>query len=195
MQLEGSGWVADPFSSLGTFSSSSIGCTVFHPIADCEHPLLYLPGTGIALQKTTISGSCQQNLAGICNSVWVCWLFIGWMPRWDNLWMVLPLNIPSSGLKVASQGLLHDPITHCWPHSFWEQEATLHKPLNHASSMHIKLFCIPKIKLFHPPSSNRCKACEPHVHGQVNHKDQLVCLRFFPPFSLLWQTLCQKQHE
>jgi hypothetical protein len=33
--------VADPFSSLGTFSSSSIGGPVFHPIDDCEHPLLY----------------------------------------------------------------------------------------------------------------------------------------------------------
>jgi hypothetical protein len=38
---------------------------------DCEHPLLYLPGTGIASQEIGISGSCQQNLAGICNSVWV----------------------------------------------------------------------------------------------------------------------------
>jgi hypothetical protein len=38
----------DPFSSLGTFSSSSIGGPVFHPIDDCEHPLLYLPGTVIA---------------------------------------------------------------------------------------------------------------------------------------------------
>jgi hypothetical protein len=33
--------VADPFSSLGTFSSSSIGGPVFYPIDDCEHPLLY----------------------------------------------------------------------------------------------------------------------------------------------------------
>jgi hypothetical protein len=31
--------VADSFSSLGTFSSSSIGGPVIHPIADCEHPL------------------------------------------------------------------------------------------------------------------------------------------------------------
>jgi hypothetical protein len=38
--------VADPFSSLGTFSSSSIRGPVFHPIDDCEHPLLYFPGTG-----------------------------------------------------------------------------------------------------------------------------------------------------
>jgi hypothetical protein len=50
--------VADPFSSLGTFSSSSIGGPVFHTIDGCEHLLLYLPGTGIASQKTTISGSC-----------------------------------------------------------------------------------------------------------------------------------------
>jgi hypothetical protein len=33
--------VADPFSSLGTFFSSFIGGPVFHPIDDCEHPLLY----------------------------------------------------------------------------------------------------------------------------------------------------------
>jgi hypothetical protein len=51
--------VTDLFSSLGTFSRSSIGGPVFHPIDDCEHPLLYLPGTGIASQETAISGSCQ----------------------------------------------------------------------------------------------------------------------------------------
>jgi hypothetical protein len=27
---------------------------VFHPIDDCEHPLLYLPGTGMASQETAI---------------------------------------------------------------------------------------------------------------------------------------------
>jgi hypothetical protein len=37
--------VADPFSSLDTFSNSSIRGPVFHPIDACEHPLLYLPGT------------------------------------------------------------------------------------------------------------------------------------------------------
>ena len=72
--------VADPFSSLGTFSSSSIGGPVIHPIADCEHSLLCLPGTGIVSQETAISGSFQQNLAGICNSVWVWWLIMGWIP-------------------------------------------------------------------------------------------------------------------
>jgi hypothetical protein len=43
--------IADPFSSLGTSSSSFIGGPVFHPIDDCEHLLLYLPGTGIALSS------------------------------------------------------------------------------------------------------------------------------------------------
>jgi hypothetical protein len=58
--------VADPFSSLGTFSSSSNGGPVFHPIADCEHPLLCLPDTGIASQETAISGHTfltQLNLS------------------------------------------------------------------------------------------------------------------------------------
>jgi hypothetical protein len=73
--------VADPFSSLGTFSSSSIGGPVFHPIADCEHPLLCFPGTGIASQETAISGFFQQNLAGICNCVCIWWLTMGWLPE------------------------------------------------------------------------------------------------------------------
>ena len=60
--------VADPFSSLGTFSSSSIGVPVLYSIADDEHLLLYLPGTGTASYKRAIPGSLQQNLAGICNS-------------------------------------------------------------------------------------------------------------------------------
>jgi hypothetical protein len=50
---------------------------VFHLIDDCEHPLLYLPGTGKASQETDISGSFQQNLAGICNSVCIWWLIMG----------------------------------------------------------------------------------------------------------------------
>jgi hypothetical protein len=44
---------------------------VLHPMDDCEHPLVYLPGTGKGPQVTAISGSCQQALVGICHSVWV----------------------------------------------------------------------------------------------------------------------------
>jgi hypothetical protein len=60
--------VADPFSSLGTFSRSFFRGPMIHPIDECERPLLYLVGTGIASKEKAISGSCQQNLAGICNS-------------------------------------------------------------------------------------------------------------------------------
>jgi hypothetical protein len=77
--------VADRFSSLGTFFSSSIGGSVFHPIADWEHPLLCLPGTGIASQETAISGSFQQNRPGICNSVSVWRLIMGWIPGCGSL--------------------------------------------------------------------------------------------------------------
>ena len=99
--------VADPFSSLGTFSSSFIGSPVFHPIDDCEHPLLYLPGTGITSQEIVISGSCQQNLDGICNSVWVWWLIMVWIPRWDSLWMVLPsVAAPNFVSVTPSMGIL-----------------------------------------------------------------------------------------
>jgi hypothetical protein len=80
--------VTDTFSSLGTFSNSTIGGPVFHPIDDSEH--LYFPGTGITSQKSAISGSCQQNLAGICNFVCVWWLIMVWIPRWGSLCIVLP---------------------------------------------------------------------------------------------------------
>jgi hypothetical protein len=62
---------ANPFISLGPFSSSSIRDPVLSPMVGCEHPPLYLSGTGRASQKTAISGFCQQALVGIHNGVWV----------------------------------------------------------------------------------------------------------------------------
>jgi hypothetical protein len=55
---------ANPFSSLGPFSNSSTGDPVLSPMVGCEHPALYLSGTGRASQETTISGSCQQAVVG-----------------------------------------------------------------------------------------------------------------------------------
>ena len=52
---------------------------MIHPIADCEHPLLYLLGPGIVSQETAISGSFQQNLASVCNGVSVWKLIMGWI--------------------------------------------------------------------------------------------------------------------
>jgi hypothetical protein len=102
--------VAEPFSSLGTFSSSSIGGPVFHPIADCEHPLLCLPGTDIASQETAISGSFQQNLAGVFNSVCVWWLIMGWIPRCGSLWMVHPFVSAPNFVSVTPSVSVLFPI-------------------------------------------------------------------------------------
>jgi hypothetical protein len=53
---------ADPFISLCTFSSSSIGGPVFHSIDDCEHPLLYLPGTGKPHRRQLYQGPFSKIL-------------------------------------------------------------------------------------------------------------------------------------
>jgi hypothetical protein len=80
---------------------------VFQPIDDNEHPLLYLPGTGIASQETAISGSFQQNLAGICNSICIWWLIMGWIPGWGSLWMVHPfVSAPIFVSVTPSMGIL-----------------------------------------------------------------------------------------
>jgi hypothetical protein len=112
--------VADPFSSLDTFSSSSTGGLVFHPIDDGEHPLLYLPGNGIASYETAIPGSIHQNLAGIGNSVWVWWLIKGWIPGWGSLCMVHPFILAPNFVSVTlSMGILFpilrkNEVSTCW---------------------------------------------------------------------------------
>jgi hypothetical protein len=53
---------------------------VIYPIADCEHPLPCLLGSGIVSQETALSGSFQQNLASICNGVRLWNLIMGWIP-------------------------------------------------------------------------------------------------------------------
>jgi hypothetical protein len=99
--------VADPFSSLGIFFSSFSRGPVFHPIDDCEHPLLNLPGIGIDSQERAMSGSCQQNLSGTCNSVWVWWLYMRWIPGWVSLWMVIPSVLALNFVSVThSMGIL-----------------------------------------------------------------------------------------
>ena len=127
--------IADPFSSLGTFSSSFIGSPGFHSIDDCEHPLLYLQGTGIAPEETTISGSCQQNLAGICNSVWVWWLFMGWILRWGSLWMVLPsISTPNFVFVTPSMGILFPILRRSEVSTLWSSFLSFmnhHFPMGH----------------------------------------------------------------
>jgi hypothetical protein len=97
-------WGANHFSSLGTFSSIFIGDPVLHPMDGCEHPFLHLSGTARTSQVTAVSGACQQALVGIHNSVWVWWLYMGWIPRWGSLWMVIPLV--SASHFVSFMGIL-----------------------------------------------------------------------------------------
>jgi hypothetical protein len=59
-------WGFRPLQLLGSYSGSFIGDLVLHPMDDCEHPLLYLPGTGRASQDTATLVACQQALVGIC---------------------------------------------------------------------------------------------------------------------------------
>jgi hypothetical protein len=54
--------VADPFSSLGAFSSFSIGGPMLHLIEDCEHPLLYLPGHCICTTTLEVSLEVPQKI-------------------------------------------------------------------------------------------------------------------------------------
>jgi hypothetical protein len=76
-------WVLGPcFKTQETLSTSFIGDPLLCSMDGCEHPLLYLSGTGKASQKTALSGSCQQALVGIHNSVCVWWLFMGWVPMY-----------------------------------------------------------------------------------------------------------------
>jgi hypothetical protein len=80
---------------------------VLHPIADYEHPLLCLPGTGIASQETALSGSFQQNLAGICNGVCVWRLIMGLIPGCSSLQVVHPfLSAPKFVSVTPSMGVL-----------------------------------------------------------------------------------------
>jgi hypothetical protein len=112
--------VADPFSSLGTFISYFIRGPVFQPIDDCEHPLLYLPGIGIPSQDRAVSGSCQQNLSRLCNSAWVWWLYMRWIPGWGSLWIVFPSISALNFVSVThSTGILFPILRRSKVSSIW----------------------------------------------------------------------------
>jgi hypothetical protein len=55
---------------------AAIPSSSFSTIVGCEHPPLYLSGSGRTFQETVISGSCQQALPDIHNSIRVWRLYI-----------------------------------------------------------------------------------------------------------------------
>jgi hypothetical protein len=96
---------------LGPFSSFSIGDIVFSPMFAWEHPPLYLSGTGRASQEIAISGSYKQALVGIHNSVWVWWLYVGWIQRWGTLWIVFPsISVPQFVSVSPPMGIVPPPL-------------------------------------------------------------------------------------
>jgi hypothetical protein len=106
-------WRCKPFQLLQSFW---VLHWVPHAQADgCLH--LYWSGSGL---ETAISGSCQQALLGISNSVWVWCLHVGWIPRWGSLWMAFPsvsalLFVPEFSLDKSNSELklwrsMGDPI-------------------------------------------------------------------------------------
>jgi hypothetical protein len=62
---------AKPLSSFSPFSNSCIRNTALSPMDGCKHKPVYLSDSDRASQETAISGSCQQTLHDILNSVWV----------------------------------------------------------------------------------------------------------------------------
>jgi hypothetical protein len=42
-----------------------------------------------------------KSLASICNSVWVWWLIMGWIPWWDSVWMVHPFTLAQNFVSVT----------------------------------------------------------------------------------------------
>ena len=113
-------WGFRPLQLPGYFSSSFIVDLVLCPMDDCEHPLLYLPGTERAPQDTAISGSCQQAFVGICHTVWVWWLFMGWIPRWGSLWMVILSGPAPNFVSITpSMGILFPLLRRIEVSTFW----------------------------------------------------------------------------
>jgi hypothetical protein len=76
--------VANPFSLYTPCPNFHNGFPVLSPMFDCVHSHLYLSGSGRASQGTAVSCSHQQAILGICNSVWVWCLHVGWIPRWGS---------------------------------------------------------------------------------------------------------------
>jgi hypothetical protein len=59
------------------------------------------------LRRQLYQSSVKQALVGICNSVWVWWLFVEWIPKWGSFWMVMPsVSSPNFVSVTPSMGIL-----------------------------------------------------------------------------------------
>ena len=161
-------WGCKPLQLLQSFPNSSLGDPMLSLMAGYEHSHLYLSGSGRASQETAISGYCQQGLLGISNSDWVWRLHLGWIPRWESLWMafssvsaphfvpVFPLDRSNSGLKILRRvGVPIPPLLVHPPASLsWHSPTLGHQPIQ-AQGPLLPLMSIP------------CYICSLH-HGSLH---------------------------
>jgi hypothetical protein len=83
--------VAKLFSFFSPFSNFCHMDPVLSPLVGCKHLPLYFLGTARASQETSISGSCQEALIVIHNSVCNWCLYMGWISRQSSLWMAFSI--------------------------------------------------------------------------------------------------------
>jgi hypothetical protein len=122
-------WCVDtvaPSMGLQTSSAPSVpsptptsGSPQLSPMVDCKHLPTYLLGSGRASQVTVISGFHQQALHDIQNSVQVCWMYMGWIPRWGSLWMFFP-SVSSHFVSLFPPvSVLFTPLRSTEASTFW----------------------------------------------------------------------------
>ena len=111
---------ANPLSFFSPFSNSSIRDPKLSPMVGCELPPLYFSGSSRASQVTAISGSYQQALPSIHNSVWVWWQYMIWIPWWGSLWIVFPsVSVPHFVSISPPVNILFSFLKNTGSSTFW----------------------------------------------------------------------------
>jgi hypothetical protein len=112
LQTPSAPWVLSLAPSLGTlcsiqWMSVNIQFYIFQVLAE-------------PLRRQLLSGSCQQVCVGIHNSVWVWWLYMGWITRWGSLWMVIPsVSAPHFVFVTLSMGILFPNLRRIAVSTIW----------------------------------------------------------------------------
>jgi hypothetical protein len=115
--------VANYFNSFSPSSTSSIGVSMLSPMVGWVRLPLYLSGSGRASQETAIADSCQQALLGMHNSIWVWCLYIGWIPRWVSLGLVVKRTSCSSRglISIPRSYMCSSQLAHNYLQNFYKE--------------------------------------------------------------------------
>jgi hypothetical protein len=122
-------WGYKPFRSFRPFPSFSIGVPVLNPKVGCKEPHLYLSGSGRVSQETALSGSYQQTLLPVSNSVWVWCQVYGMDPQ----------------VRQSPDGLFFCLCFTLWPCNFFRQEPFWVKNLEMSVWSHPSIRALPNL--------------------------------------------------